>query len=280
MTASADDPQGDLLASEGESGVVLLDTRDPPFDTTELRRGLKAFFGRPLSDWPELFPNPPQTKAKTKPKAINLGAVKWGVYAFVDYDDEPIYVGQTRESLSGRVGRHLTNQRTDAVAMSVLDPYEVKRVKVWPLVQYQAIKKADDPTSWAAAVTHLNSLERHVFEMLVSQSRFKAILNEKNPPPGAVCEVPPCIDQPPIIEGEVALLRSHPDTRIARRAMIISRLAQVIAERELRTPGLRRTLATQAERLQWLATERFKALGGERLVETRKADESDDEDGA
>jgi len=276
MTVSGDDPQGDLLALP-ESGVVLLDTRDPPFDTTELRRGLKAFFNRPLSDWPELFPDPPQTKAKM-PKAINLGAVKWGVYALFDYDDEPIYTGQTRESLSGRVGRHLTNQRTDAVAMSVLDPYEVKRVKVWPLVQYQQIRKSDDPAIWAAAVTHLNCLERHIFETLVAQSRFKTILNEKNPPPGALCEVPPCIDQPPIIEGEVALLRSHPDTRIARRAMVISRLAQVIAERELRTPGLRRTLATQAERLQWLATERFKALGGEHLVETRGADESGEEE--
>ncbi len=212
------------------------------------------------------------------PKVINLGAVKWGVYAFVDYDDEPIYVGQTRESLSGRVGRHLTNQRTDAVAMSVLDPYEVKRVKVWPLVQYQTLKKSSDPAGWAAAVLHLNSLERHVFEALVSESRFKAILNEKNPPPGATCDVPPCIDQPPIIEGEVALLRSHPDTRIARRSMIISRLAQVIAERELRTPGLRRTLATQAQRLHWLAQERYRALGGEGLVETRAASDSGEEE--
>jgi len=259
------------------SGEVLLDTRDPPFDTTELRRGLKEFFSRPLSDWPELFPNPPVTKGN-KSKAITLGSVKWGVYAFVDYDGEPIYVGQTRESLSGRVGRHLTNQRTDAVAMSVLDPYEVKQIRVWPLVCYQGIVKKDDLSAWDDAVDHLNSLERHIFEILVERSRFNAILNEKNPPPGKSCEVPPVIDQPPIITGEVARLRSHPDTRIARRSMVISRLAQVIAERELRTPGLRRTLATQAVRLHWLATERFRALGGEGLVENRSEDESDSGD--
>ncbi|MDE3051298.1 MAG: GIY-YIG nuclease family protein, partial [Nitrospirota bacterium] len=54
------------------------------------------------------------------------------MYAFYDYDGEPIYVGQTEEKLSGRVSRHLTNQRTDAVAMNVLDPFEVAYIEVWP----------------------------------------------------------------------------------------------------------------------------------------------------
>src|SRR5689334_4795424 len=54
-----------------------------------------------------------------------IGSAKHGVYAFFDYEEEPIYVGQTKERLRGRVGRHLTNQRTDAVAMNVLDPFEV-----------------------------------------------------------------------------------------------------------------------------------------------------------
>lgn len=62
-----------------------------------------------------------------------IGHYKWGVYAFYDYDHEPIYVGQTNEQLSTRIRRHLTNQRTDAVAMSVLDPYEVCYIEVWPI---------------------------------------------------------------------------------------------------------------------------------------------------
>src|SRR3990172_7816476 len=62
-----------------------------------------------------------------------IGSYKHGVYAFYDYDGEPIYVGQTEEKLSGRVSRHLTNQRTDAVAMNVLDPFEVAFIEVWPL---------------------------------------------------------------------------------------------------------------------------------------------------
>src|SRR5436309_2922133 len=32
-----------------------------------------------------------------------------GVYTFYDYDGEPIYVGQTKESIRSRISRHLTN---------------------------------------------------------------------------------------------------------------------------------------------------------------------------
>ena len=53
---------------------------------------------------------------------VKVGNFKWGVYAVFDYDGEPIYIGQTKEQLRTRIRRHLTNQRTDAVAMSVLDP--------------------------------------------------------------------------------------------------------------------------------------------------------------
>src|SRR5437660_3647715 len=47
-----------------------------------------------------------------------IGNAKYGAYAFYDYDREPIYVGQTEEMLRSRIARHLTNQRTDAVAMN------------------------------------------------------------------------------------------------------------------------------------------------------------------
>lgn len=59
-----------------------------------------------------------------------VGDCKHGVYLFTDYDDEPIYVGQTRERLRVRIRRHLTNQRTDAVAMRVLDPFEVAEIEM------------------------------------------------------------------------------------------------------------------------------------------------------
>ena len=34
-----------------------------------------------------------------------IGSYKHGVYAFYDYDGEPIYVGQTEEKISGRACR-------------------------------------------------------------------------------------------------------------------------------------------------------------------------------
>ena len=106
-----------------------LATRSPPAETLVLRRGLAEFLKTPL-------PGPPVAAGKP----LTVGAVRWGVYAFIDYDGQPIYVGQTRESLGSRIGRHLTNQRTDAVAMAVLDPFEVRFVRAWPLIEYQGVK--------------------------------------------------------------------------------------------------------------------------------------------
>jgi hypothetical protein len=62
-----------------------------------------------------------------------LGSMPIGIYAFYDYDAEPIYVGQTRELVSTRIRRHLTGMRSDSVAKFVLDPFEVRWVGVWPL---------------------------------------------------------------------------------------------------------------------------------------------------
>ena len=102
-------------------------------------------------------------------------------YAFFDYDGEPIYVGQTNEMVRTRIRRHLTNQRTDAVAMSGLDQFEVFTIKVWPLPEYQDVSKKKDPNGWKAAKQHLNALERAVHDKAIADSTFNAILNEKDP---------------------------------------------------------------------------------------------------
>ena len=116
-----------------------------------------------------------------------VGNFKWGVYAFFDYDDEPIYVGQTNEQLRTRIRRHLTNQRTDAVAMSVLDPFEVFEIEVWPLPQFQTVSGSD-----SGGKAYLDALEHLVYENSVRNSRFGAILNEKDPPePSVTVTLPP-----------------------------------------------------------------------------------------
>lgn len=109
-------------------------------------------------------------------------AAKWGVYAFYDYDGEPIYVGQTKEKLSVRVQRHLTNQRTDAVAMRVLDVFEVAEIEIWPLWQYEDLKKSDGAEQFRAAERDLNAHEYTAYLEAIDRSRHKAILNEKIPP--------------------------------------------------------------------------------------------------
>ncbi len=186
-----------------------------------------------------------------------IGNFRYGVYAFFDYDGEPIYVGQTNEQLRVRIRRHLTNQRTDAVAMKVLDPFEVFEIEIWPLPDFEG----QDMN--AGIARRLNWLERAVFDRLIEQSRFKAILNEKDPPllVDATAVIPTSV-RGRIVSEAVLKLRGHPDTRIARRAETLSLLAKVIAERRVQS-GLRRTLLTQAKRLAWLAERRMNELRGQ-----------------
>lgn len=225
----------------------------PPFETEDLRENLTRFLDTPFND------GAGGTRL--------VGHFRWGVYAFFDYDGEPIYVGQTNERLRTRIRRHLTNQRTDAVAMSVLDPFEVFAIEVWPLAHLQ-----DAPRTDADARAQLDALERLITEQAIENSQFKAILNEKDPPPGRQSvEAPPSF-RGRIVSERVFDLRSHPDFRLARRALILSRLAQVISERKVQG-GLRRVLLTQAKRLQWLASRRYEALGGAASV----AEEGDED---
>lgn len=184
-----------------------------------------------------------------------VGNAKFGVYAFYDYDGEPIYVGQTNEQLRVRVRRHLTNQRTDAVAMRVLDVFEVAELQVWPLWELEG---EPDRSVWKA---RLDAVEYSAYVQAIQDSRFKAILNEK---------IPPISDPVPLPQGYRYSLvaatdeseRRHPDVRIARRAETISRLAAVARERGEVSDGLRRVLVIQAVRLTYLAATRYaEALG-------------------
>jgi len=177
-----------------------------------------------------------------------VGDSKFGVYAFFDYDGEPIYVGQTKEKLRVRIRRHLTNHRTDAVAMNVLDPFEVADVEMWPLWDLKNCKPAE-------AAARLNAAEYSVFQKVLSMSSFGAVLNEKNIAATEVVGLPRSV-RVRIVPEALFEARKHPDVRIARRANTISSLAKVISERDV-SPGLRRTLVTQAKRLQLLAATRF-----------------------
>jgi GIY-YIG catalytic domain len=211
-----------------------------PFEVEELNKELVAFLATPFD-----------VPGARSPRGRRLGSLNWGVYVFFDYDGEPIYVGQTKEKIGTRVRRHLTGRRTDAVAKNILDPYEVCMVRVYPLPQFQSVNASD-----TNAIEHLNALEYIVFHELLEKSQFKAILNEKMPPePKRLVTVPEYVERR-VASVAVTSLRDHPDTRIARRAQTLATLAKGISERKVGL-GIRRTLLTQAKRLQWLAERRL-----------------------
>ena len=200
------------------------------------------------------------------PKGRKWGDAKYGVYCFYDFDGEPIYVGQTREKLRTRVRRHLTNQRTDAVAMFVLDPYEVHSIEMWPFWELQT--KGHDETT---AKDTLDRAEWTVYSKAIEESSFGAVLNEGNITPRQKIKLPSSLRVE--ISPEAWNDRNqHPDIRIARRAQTFWALVKVAAERDV-SMGLRRTIVVQAKRLRHLAEKRFKDLGGDSAVGTADSDD-------
>ncbi len=177
-----------------------------------------------------------------------IGSAKCGVYAFYDYDGEPIYVGQTVESLSGRVGRHLTGRRSDAVAKFVLDPFEVLEIEVWPMFTAEKLSKDERKAEVDAA-------EFTVFEQARAASRFGAVLNEKAMVPAEKITLPSSF-RGRIVPDDLYQDRRHPDIRLARRAQTSASLARLISER-VPSKGLRLTLLVQAQRVEALAARRL-----------------------
>ena len=83
------------MALPGKTASVPPPPEGQPGDVAAIRREIQTFLRMPDID------------------GKRIGSAQYGVYAFYDYDGEPIYIGQTFEGLGARIGRHLTNQRTD-----------------------------------------------------------------------------------------------------------------------------------------------------------------------
>ncbi|MFH1465621.1 MAG: GIY-YIG nuclease family protein [Pseudomonadota bacterium] len=203
-------------------------------------------------------------------KGRKWGDAKFGVYCFYDFDDEPIYVGQTREQLRARIRRHLTNQRTDAVAMFVLDPYEVHSIEMWPFWSLQHKDGGDQD-----AKELMNRAEWTVYSAAIEMSRFNAVLNEGNISSREKVELPASY-KAIIAPQEWQSRNEHADVRIARRAQTYWQLVKVASERDV-SMGLRRTVVVQAKRLLFLAEQRYSALGGDD-VEFISMDQAEDEE--
>jgi hypothetical protein len=223
------------------------DPRDPPAEVAQIRAEIRKFL------------------ATTDEQSRRIGGCKCAVYAFFDYDGEPIYVGQTVEQVSTRVGRHLTGRRSDAVAKFVLDPFEVLDIEVWPLFEL-------DGESSAVRKEAADRLEYAVFEKCLAESQFGAVLNEGGIKAADPIDLPQSYRGRIIPEGLMAE-RQHPDVRIARRALTIASLARLISERSV-GKELRTTLLVQSQRLEELARRRLEEFAGEEET----GDEIDDTD--
>lgn len=187
-----------------------------------------------------------------------------GVYAFYDFDGEPIYVGQTTEDFATRIGRHLRGQRSDTIAYRILDPFEVASMELFP-VDY--LREA----TVEARREHIDALEYSVYVRAIERSKYKAILNEKIPPVSPLVEVPASYKFELIPEA-MWEERDHPDVRIARRAETLARVAAVAHERGEVSPGLRRVIVIQAVRLADLAAARLAFVEGRSRPEPNAID--------
>src|SRR5215472_714853 len=121
-----------------------------------------------------------------------IGTAACGIYAFFDFDGAAIYVGQTKERVSTRIRRHMTNRRTDAVAMKVLDPAEVAKIRVWPFWDLQTTPADEGKKVWARRRSAiLDAAEWTVYDALRNQPDMVIdILNEKLPPKRDPIELP------------------------------------------------------------------------------------------
>lgn len=206
--------------------------KNPPAEVAKIRKGIRTFF-----DTVDMA------------SGRKIGSAKCGVYAFYDYEDEPIYVGQTIENLSGRIGRHLTGRRSDAVAKYVLDPFEVLSIEIWPMFSLE-------DSAVEAKKLVVDAAEYEVFQKVLAESKFGAVLNEGDIPESFQRVELPRSWKGRIIPEELYEERKHPDIRLARRAGTIANLARLISERSVED-NIRQTLLVQAQRLAHLAEQRL-----------------------
>ncbi|MFI7672018.1 GIY-YIG nuclease family protein [Nocardia sp. NPDC049526] len=181
---------------------------------------------------------------------------KFGCYAFYDFDGEPIYVGQTNERLRTRVRRHLTNQRTDAVAMNILDVQEVAELELWPLWALQDTN-VRDPDARAL----LDATEYTVYRKAIYQTKLGALLNEKIPNAAGEVELPPS-RRFLVVDDQTRSEAKNPDVRIARNAEMLRRLSTTILERGQPSMGARHALLVRSARLTQLVASRLTFVSG------------------
>jgi hypothetical protein len=148
--------------------------------------------------------------------------------------------------------------------MNVLDPFEVAEVEIYPFYDLEHPLPGESDSEYLSRRKEwLAAAEFTVYQKIIRESALGAVLNEADVEEKSFIELPASYRNR-IVPDDVYELRKHPDIRIARRASTVANLARVISERDV-SPGLRRTLLTQARRIEKLSRERLDEVLGSGL---------------
>lgn len=162
-------------------------------------------------------------------RAIRALTNATGVYALVDLDGDPLYVGQSVDGIRSRVRRHLTSARSDIIANRQIDPWEVAEVWAWPtpLDQIAALE--------AALFSHYDAAKPLVNGYAPHDVRAARVI----PPPQRVA----------ILSDDERRRRLIPAERLPRQSQHYHHLLDYILVVK-RAPHLRRSLDAHFERMR------------------------------
>lgn len=194
---------------------------------------------------------------------LKLGAAPYGIYAFYDYEGEPLYVGQSKDKdgsqTGGRIRRHLTGYRADSVALCAVDPIEVAHIEIWPFYDLLGapmprVKETLDAAEWL------------LYEEL-DQRASHGLLNFRKPgepKPGRIQLVHSDLPRSfagQILPDEIIERRSHPDVWLAQQVEVLARMTTIMSRRNT-TRDTRRSCDRRVRRIAALSRRRFEECKG------------------
>lgn len=162
-------------------------------------------------------------------KALRALTNQIGVYALVDLDAVPLYIGQSVDGIRARVQRHLTSARSDIIANRQIDIWEVAEVWAWPIDDAGDINSVE-----AALFTHFDTLSP-LMNGSIPTSNDRAAVAE---PLQKIC----------VISDEERKLRTAPSARLPRQIEHYQRLVDYILVVK-DAPHLRRSADAHYSRL-------------------------------
>lgn len=151
-----------------------------------------------------------------------------GVYALVDLDGDPLYVGKSHDGIRNRVRRHLTSARSDIIANRQIDPWEIAEVWAWP-----------------CAPNEIAPMEAALFRKF---DAAKTLMNGSIPSSMVALEPPDPAQKVQVLPGDVRSQRLQPEIRLPRQIEHYNRLVDyILVVKDAR--HLRRSAGAHYERL-------------------------------